>query len=161
MRPSGSTAELAVRRRIAGQLLLEGKGIREVARIVHASSSSVKRWKDMLEEVGWEGLESNPHPGRRPQLTVQQKQRLVTLLKEGPLASGFGTDQWTCPRVADLIQRQFGVTYHADHVRRILHALGWTYQKPEQRARERDEGTIRRWRKRDWPRIKKGASSAS
>lgn len=152
---------LAVRRRLAGQLLFEGKSIREVARFVHASSSSVKRWKDMLEESGWEGLEPNLHPGRTPLLSARQKHQLVTLLEKGPLASGFHTDQWTCPRVADVIERQFGVIYHADHVRRILHELGWTYQKPEQLARERDERNIRRWRKQDWPRIKKGASRES
>jgi transposase len=161
MRPTGSTAELAVRRRIAGQLLLEGKGIREVARVVHASTSSIKRWKDMLEESGWEGLEPHPHPGRIPFLTLQEKQELVTVLEDGALAFGFHTDRWTCPRVAQVIEREFGVTYHAAHVGRILHELGWTYQKPEQRARERDEKTILRWRKRDWPRIKKGASSPS
>ena len=152
---------MAVRRRLAGQLLREGKGIREVARIVHASTSSVKRWKDMLDEFGSEGLEPNPHLGRLPFLTAKQKQQLVDLLTAGPLASGFHTDQWTCPRVADVIERQFGISYHANHVCRILHELGWTYQKPEQRARERDERAIRRWRKRDWPRIKKGASAAS
>ena len=161
MRPTGTTAELAVRRRIAGQLLLEGKGIREVARIVDASTSSVKRWNDMVEESGLEGLEPHPHPGRASFLTVQEKQKLVTLLEEGPLASGFRTDQWTCPRVSKVIEQRFGVTYHAAHVGRILHELGWTYQKPEQRARERDERNIHRWRKQDWPRIKKGASSSS
>lgn len=161
MRPTGSTAELAVRRRIAGQLLLEGKGIREVARIVHASTASVKRWKDALEEAGWEGLQPKPHPGPTSQLTISQKQQLITFLEKGPVAAGFRTNQWTCPRVAKVIQQQFGVQYHADHVRRILHELGWTFQRSEQRARERDEKAIRRWRKRDWPRIKKGASRAS
>jgi transposase len=94
-------------------------------------------------------------------MTIGQKQELVKLLEDGPLAAGYRTEQWTCPRVADVIQQNFGVRYHADHVRRLLHELGWTYQKPEQRARERDENAIRRWRKRDWPRIKKGPSSAS
>ena len=115
----------------------------------------------MLEESGWEGLEPHPHPGRTAFLTVQQKQELVTVLEEGALAFGFRTDRWTCPRVAHVIEQSFGVTYHTAHVGRILHELGWTYQKPEQRARERDERTILRWRKRDWPRIKKGASSPS
>ena len=152
---------MAVRRHIAGQLLLEGKGIREVARIVHASSSSVKRWKDALEASGWEGLEAKAHLGPSRQLTAAQKQQLVELLERGPLAAGYRTEQWTCPRVAHVIQDHFGVTYHADHVRHILHEVGWTYQRPEQRARERDERAIRQWRKREWPRIKKGASSAS
>jgi transposase len=160
MRPTGSSTELAVRRRIAGRLLLEGKGIREVARIVHASPSSVQRWKAALE-VGEKGLDPKPHSGRTPSLTVQQKALLAELLAKGPRAFGYRNERWTCSRAAKVIQCEFGVTYHADHVRRILHELGWTYQKPEQRARERDECAIRQWRKRDWPRIKKGESSAS
>jgi transposase len=84
-----------------------------VARIVHASTSSVKRWKDKLDEFGSEGLEPHPHPGRTPFLTARQKQQLVSLLEKGPLASGYHTDRWTCHRVADVIERQFDVTYHA------------------------------------------------
>jgi hypothetical protein len=33
--------------------------------------------------------------------------------------------------------------------------LGWSCQKPERRAVERDEVAIARWMQQDWPRIKK------
>ena len=77
------------------------------------------------------------------------------------MAAGYDTEQWTCPRVAELIETRFGVQYHAAHVSRLLRSLGWSWQKPEQRARERDERAIERWRSEDWPRIKKGASPTS
>ena len=77
------------------------------------------------------------------------------LLKKGAVHAGYANDLWTCRRVADLIGKSFGVSYDPDHVWRILHSLGWTAQKPEARARERDEAAIQRWRKKDWPRIKK------
>jgi transposase len=153
--------ELAVRREIAGQLLLDGNGIREVARIVNASPSSVKRWKDALQIAGLDSLQPKPHPGRSPRLTRQQQEHLVSILEKGALAAGYATDQWTCPRIADVIERRFQVKYHADHVRRVLHALGWTSQKPEQRAREGDEAEIEQWRRQTWPRIKKGPRKAS
>ena len=57
--------------------------------------------------------------------------------------------------MADLIGRTFAVWYDPDHVWKILHGLGWSSQKPEARARERDEKAIGRWRKKAWPRIKK------
>jgi hypothetical protein len=57
--------------------------------------------------------------------------------------------------VAEVISQRFGVAYHPDHVGRLLHALGFTQQKPQRRASERDEAAIERWRKRTWPRIKK------
>ena len=74
MRPKGSAKELQVRRMIAGQQLLEGKGVREVARLVKASPSSVSRWQEELEGGSLEALEAKPHPGRRPRLTPEQKE---------------------------------------------------------------------------------------
>jgi transposase len=88
-------------------------------------------------------------------LDERARQRLERLLVRGPEACGFPTDLWTCPRIAQVIQREFNVDYHVDHVRRILRSLGWSPQKPERRARERDELAIRRWVKVEWPRIKK------
>lgn len=161
MRPTGTAGELAVRRRIAGRLLLQGAGIREVARVVGASSSSVKRWKDALVEGGLEALRPKPSAGREPYLSESEREQLLKILQQGPVASGYETEQWTCPRVCEVIEYHFGVQYHVDHVWRVLHALGWTCQKPEQHARERNEAAIEQWRVRDWLRIKKGASPAS
>jgi transposase len=158
MRPKGSAAELEARRRLAGRLLLEGRKIGEVAQIVAASESSVRRWHRAVKKGGLEALEAKPHPGRRPRLNAKQKRRLVKILLAGPRKAGYRTDLWTCPRVAEVIAKTFRVKYHPAHVWKILRSLGLTSQQPEQRARERDEAAIRRWRKRDWPRIKRGRS---
>lgn len=155
MRPKGSPAELEVRRRIAGQLLLEGKSISEVARIVKASKSSVKQWKDALDRDGMDGLKAKPHPGAKSRLNRAKKKQLVRILLRGPLDAGYSTDLWTCPRVAEVIERKLGVKYHPAHVWKLLRGLGWTCQKPEQRARERDEAAIEAFRRKAWPRIKK------
>jgi transposase len=158
MRPKGSPAELEARRRLAGRLLLEGRKIGEVAQIVAASESSVRRWHRAVKKGGLEALEAKPHPGRRPRLNAKQKRRLVKILLAGPRKAGYRTDLWTCPRVAEVIAEKFGVTYHPSHVWKVLRSLGLTPQKPDQRARERDEAAIFRWRERDWPRIKRGQS---
>jgi transposase len=54
-----------------------------------------------------------------------------------------------------MIVRLFDVQYHPDYVPRLLRKLGWSPQKPIQRARERDETAIVHWIREDWPRIKK------
>ena len=161
MRPKGSAQELEVRRRLGGRLLKQGKGLREVARLVGASPSSVKRWEEAIKKGGMEALKAKPHPGRTPRLSSRQKGRLAKILLKGPLAAGFRTDLWTCPRVAQVIEHSFGVSYRPGWVWYILRGLGWSSQKPERRARERDEAAIARWRKVDWPRIKKSAQRAS
>jgi transposase len=79
----------------------------------------------------------------------------VKLLLKGPIAHGYQTNLWTTARIAELIQREFGVSYHPDHVGRLMHSLSWTHQKPETRAVERDEEAIQRWKRTDWPRVKK------
>ncbi len=103
-------------------------------------------------------MKAKTHLGPKPRLNGKQKHRLVKILLAGPRKAGYRTDLWTCPRVADVIAKKFGVKYHPAHVWKILRSLGWTPQKPEQRARERNETDIRRWRKQVWPRIKKGRS---
>lgn len=150
MRPKGSADRLAYRRPWAAQLLDAGRGVNEVARLVQAAPSSVSRWKAMKACAGAEGLKAKPHP-----LSCQDKAQLKQLLLAGPQATGFDTALWTCKRVAQVIAQTFGVSYHPDHVGRLLHGLGFSCQYPQHQARERDEEAIRQWRLVEWPRIKK------
>lgn len=151
MRPTGSPEELE-RRRLRALALLEGGLLpSEVARRVGVDRRSVRRWKAAARKHGEAGVLARDVPGRPPKLKLAQKRRLEGLLLKGPLASGFDTDLWTCPRVAEVIQQRFGVDYHVDHVGRLLRDLGWSPQKPARRAVERDEQAIRRWVREDWP----------
>jgi len=161
MRPKGSAAELEVRRRLAVGMLAKGMSTRKVAELIGASESSVKRWKAAWKKGGVAALAAKPHPGRPPRLSSAQLRRLEKLLLRGPIAAGYSTDLWTCPRIAEVIVQRFGVRYHEAHVWKLLRKLGWSCQRPERRARERDEAAIRRWRERDWPRIKKELVSKS
>ncbi|MCA9420709.1 MAG: helix-turn-helix domain-containing protein, partial [Nitrospira sp.] len=77
MRPKGSAAKLETRRRLAASLLARGRGIREVARTIGAAPSSVKRWKDALEQGGKNALKSKPHTGRPSRLSPKQRQHLL------------------------------------------------------------------------------------
>lgn len=109
----------------------------------------------MWRKGGMAALAAKPHPGPTPKLSSEQKQELLTILKAGPIASGFKTELWTCGRVAKVVRKKFCVSYHPDHMGRILHDLGYSPQKPRQVAREQDSEAVERWRKVDWPRIKK------
>lgn len=156
MRPKGSAETLEMRRRIAAEMLKKEMSIREVARIVHASPSSVLGWKRRLAEAGDAGLQSRPIPGLTPRLKEDQKKALLGILEKGAKASGYSNELWTLERVAEVIKKEYGVTYHISHVWRLLRQLGWSAQKPERRARERDETKVEQWKQEDWPRIKKG-----
>lgn len=157
MRPKGSPEVLEARRRWAMSLLDKGFGVREAARLVGCSPSSVTRWKEVVEKSGMEGLAARRQPGRRPRLSAEQKEKLVERLLQGPQANGYRNDLWTLKRVAEVIERHFGVRHHPGHVWRILRSCGWSCQKPTRRARERKEKEIDRWREETWPHIKKRA----
>jgi transposase len=136
-------------------LLKEGLAPVEVAQRVGADRRSVRRWKATARTQGVSGLRARPASGRPPKLRAKQRSKLEALLLKGAQAAGYHTDLWTCPRVAEMIQRRFGVCYHVDHIGRLLHDLGWSAQKPARRALERDEPAIQRWVREDWPRVKK------
>ncbi len=155
MRPKGPADVLEARRRQAVSLLEQGAGIRAVARQVGVSPSSVERWKEVVKKSGTEGLVARPNPGRPSRLSAGQKKKLLKLLVKGARAHGYPNDLWTLRRVARVIQKEFGVRYHPAHVWKILRGCGWSCQKPERRARERDEAEIARWRREQWPHIKK------
>jgi transposase len=154
-RPKGSADLIEYRRQRALALLDGGLSLNEVGRLIGCNASSVMRWRDARQQGGTEALKVRCSPGRPLKLSTKQRNRLVSLLLKGPLAYGYRTNLWTTARIAALIEQQFGVSYHPDHVGRLMHILGWSPQKPERRALERNEEAIQRWKQKDWPRIKK------
>jgi transposase len=155
MRPQGTAQQLEKRRRQAIRLLKARKNLSAVARALSASVSSVFRWYQAYQAKGLRGLQPQPTPGRPPKLSPSQKRKLVKVLLKGPLAAGYRTDLWTLKRVAEVIEEHFGVGYHYCHVWKLLASLGWSCQKPERRALQRDEESIAHWKRYRWPHIKK------
>ena len=157
---------LEKRRFQAIRLLDDGLNQSEVARRVKVARQSVVRWVAQYREHGQDGLRKAGRAGRKARLSSSQRERLEGLLVRGPEALGYQTPLWTCPRVAHLIEQEFGIRYHEGHVWKILVGLGWSPQRPMGRARERNEQAIRTWKRRTWPAIKKkpagrGARSSS
>jgi transposase len=155
MRPPGHPKQLERRRRCAVKLLKQGLSLSAVAQKVGSSVSSVFLWRQQYKKNGAHGLVSKPTPGRPPKLSSRQKTMLVNLLLAGPMAAGFATELWTTRRIAEIISRRFGIPYHPNHIWRLLVGLGWSCQKPQTKARERDEAAIARWKQYQWPHIKK------
>jgi len=158
MRLPGSAKVLESRRRRALALVQQGLSLNAAARRLGCAPSSVMRWMDAHHRLGDAGLKVRPAPGRPRRLTTRQEARLLRELLRGALAHGYGTDLWTTKRIAEVIERTFGVHYHRSHVSRLLARNDWSPQKPERRARERDEAAIARWKRTRWPRVKRGLS---
>jgi transposase len=152
MRPQGTAAELERRRRRAVELVEQGESPTRVARILGVTPTSLHRWRRMARKP--HGLDSRPSPGPAPRLSAAQLRKLERLLLQGAPAHGWPNQLWTADRVARLIRQRFGITYHPEHVRKILkQRLGWTSQKPKRKARERNDKEVERWQGDELPRI--------
>jgi transposase len=133
-------------------LVEQGEKRATVARVLGVHPKTLGRWLCQAKQPG--GLASRPSPGRPPGLNGLQLGQLEQLLLDGPKAHGWKNELWTAARVARLIERFFGVSYHPEHVRKVLRRrLGWTSQKPRRKARERDDKEVSRWLGDDYPRI--------
>ena len=155
MKAKNKSDEAAKRRVRAARLLQAGHKPAEVAKIVGAPRQTVYRWKDVLEADGIDALRDMSKGGRPALLGAEELVRVQIALMEGPTAHGFGTPLWTLKRVRVFIEREFGVRYSEVHVWRLLGQMGFSSQRPERRALERDEPAIEEWKKRTWPMLKK------
>ena len=139
----------------AWELYQKGWQQKDIAEALGVTSGSVSQWLKRGREEGPEALRSRRGGGPKPRLSDDQLAELATHLAKGAEHFGFRGDMWTQPRVAELIRREFGVSYHPSHVGRILKKLGWSRQKPITRASQRNEAAIEQWRTERWNELEK------
>lgn len=151
----------------AAGLFDKGLNNSEIGRRLKVCNQTISRWRKQFAKGGTQSLAKAGRAGRQPLLNAAEQQRLVELLKLGPERWGYETPLWTCERVAYLIGQEFGVSYHAGHVWKVLRQLNWSPQRPVGKALERNETAIQQWKTERWPAIKKkpkkrgGRSSSS
>lgn len=151
-------SEATKKRLKAGRMLLAGKGCADVSKAVGVARQTVYTWKRLLDEGGIDALRAVPERGRPAQLDEQQLAAVRAALLRSPAEHGFGTELWTLKRVGVVIERLHGVRFGQTQVWRILGSLGFSPQKPEKRAIERDEDAVRSWKRSTWPSLKKKPS---
>jgi len=148
------------RRLQAAKLFRAGEKLAFVARALHASRQSISRWYQAWKRGGRAALHAAGRAGRKPKLHRQQLAQVEHWLLQGARAHGFGTDLWTLPRVAAVIERRTGVRYHPGHVWKLLGAMNWSLQRPARQARERNEQAVVQWVEQRWPVVKKTLATA-
>src|SRR5258705_6074043 len=147
------------RRLRAWDLHQQGWPQKQIAVALGVTQGAVSQWVARGRAGGAVALRNRFRPGATPKLTQEQREQLPDVLKRGAEAYGFVGDVWTQARIATVIKREFGVRYHVDHIGRLLHAIGWSVQQPIERATERNDAAIERWRTEKWPAIKKNPNT--
>ena len=155
MRPYGKSEQLAKRRRRALELLESGKRVKEVSKTIGVTERSIRYWQKEAQEP--KDKSGSRPPGHPSHLSDDQLKQLEQELLKGAYAQGYAEDYWTLDRMARLIWDKFKVRYHPGSVWYIMKRIGWSSQRPQRQALQRDDETIQRWKKYIWPRIKKVA----
>lgn len=145
------------RRLQALRLKQQGWHQRDIAEALDVSEETVSRWLARARAGGPEALLARHAPGAPSKLSPAQLRLIPEFLWHGPEAYGFRGEVWTCARVSDVIEEEFGVTYHKHYVARLLKRLHWTPQVPIRRAIQRDDKAIEHWRAEVWPELRKRA----
>jgi transposase len=143
------------RRKQAWKLKQQGWKQLKIAKALGVSEGAVSQWMKRGREGGEAALKARPPRGAQGRLTLEQRAQLPSLLAKGAERYGFRGNVWTARRVAKVIEHTFGVRYSRDHVSYLLRKLGWSRQKPEEQATQRDEEAIKAWQDERWPALKK------
>lgn len=145
------------RRLRAWELKKEGWTQRQIAHALGVTEGAVSQWmKRGRQGGGVQALRKRTSPGAPRRLSEEQQAQLEGLLLKGAEAYGFRGEAWTCERVAEVIRKEFRVSYHPAHISRIVRTLGLSLQKPKRRANQRNDEAIEHWKKETWPQLKKG-----
>jgi putative transposase len=128
-------------------LVTQGYGYDEVSRILLLTEDAIRQWVSRYESHGLEGLQNHRgwggEHGQRC-LNIEQLADLQHFLQREAMPGTQVSSGWTGRAIRHMIQKRFGVSYSKSGVRKLLHLIGWSYQRgrklyvsrrPEEQAR--------------------------
>src|SRR3977135_3418733 len=128
-RPRRDFAAMEERRIRGAELFEQGVIPAQIARQVGVSHQIVSDWRAAWRRDGRDGLRGAGRAGRLPKLSRDQLAQVEGELAKGAAANGYANDLWTLKRVAEVIERVTGLSYHPARVWYILRqALNWSWQ---------------------------------
>ena len=127
----------------------------QIAELLQVHRSRVHAWVCSWNAQGVEGIKEGHRSGRPCELTEAQRQQFHDIVDSGPVAYGLNTGVGTSPILAEVVQEEFGVAYHPGHVRKLLHRLGCSVQRPTTRLVQADPAKQNKWIRYTYPNLKK------
>jgi len=111
-----------------------------IAAMLGCHAETVRRRLHRFNAEGIDGLGDRPGPGRRPRITIDERSRIIALVKTVPpgkptwdsgglhAADATGPAVWTLNTLTDAA-RAAGIDVHRSQVRRILQAVGVRWRR--------------------------------
>jgi len=136
-------------------LSVDGHTPPSIASLLHVHRTRVHAWVCNWNRFGYDGLKEGHRCGRPCELSEKQRQQLLDIIESGPVAYGLSTGIWTSPLVTDVIREEFAIEYHPGHVRKLLHRLGCSVQRPTAKLVRADPKEQNKWVRYTYPNLKK------
>ena len=148
----GSTYNASVRewKRSQGfEMIRKGMKRSVISEKLCVNRKTVYNWSVKLEKTGdWHDIKQK---GAQSKLNGEQKKRLKEILDSRPRKYGYSTDLWTLKRIADVILKEFGISYNTTHVWSVLRNLGYSAQIPLATAMEKNDNYVKEWLEKEYP----------
>jgi transposase len=128
-----------------------------IARAFGLTEGWVSQTLKTYREQGEAGLTTGKRTGAPSRLTADQLDQLTKELAKGAEQHGFSGQVWTRPRINNVINKLFGVSYDPSQIGRLLKKVGWSRQKPARQARQQDPQAVANWQAERLPALKKSA----
>lgn len=146
-------------------MLAKNNNIVEIAELFQVNTRTIYNWisRFMVERFSWlSGLHYKGR-GAKSKLTKEQKKKIYDLVVDGPENYGFDCGVWNSPMIAEVILREFNVTYNPRYLCRILKKIGLSFQKAAFEPERTEDNKKRRkeWNDKTWPAIRKKAKEIS
>jgi transposase len=154
-KPSLSRKDKEKRRLKAAKMFEKGLTQAEVVRKFKVTSAAACQWYEAWKKGGNDALKSKGHPGFESELTSEKKKAFRKAILKGPLAFGYETDLWTLSRLKTVMKKINKIDFSEGWIWKIVRDLGFTPQKPQVKAKQRDEKAIKQWKEKTLPDLKK------
>lgn len=144
---SAETDAKAKLRLLIGMHRKQGKSIDDIAASLHKPRRTVHGWLWRLEDSGLSGAVDKPRSGRPKRLTAKQLVALRRDLLKEPAKCKYPEAFWNTRLVQEYVRKKFGVLFVDRHMRRLLHKMGFSQQKPRPSDYRADIPSQKRFKK--------------
>ena len=135
------------------KLRKKGWQVNHIAEAFGVNRRAVTRWFTTFRQHGSKALKSKKANGPEPKLSQEDRQHILSIIKNPAGDYGFETSLWTCKRLQQIIKEKIKKDMDVSNIWRWLRVWGLTSQIPDKEAIEQNKKEVRQWLKERWPEI--------